>query len=269
LNPTAGSASTWTSGILFSDLDGTLLDHESYLPSETAISTLRRLEQSGVKVVAVTSKTAAEVRELLFELRLDPPAVVEGGGAILDGDGVERVIGLPHERLVAMLPALREAGAAVRGFSEMSATELAQRSGLDSAKAALAKTRAASEPFVVLHQVDVELERRMAEVAESLGASVTRGGRFWHLTGRDIDKASGVQLILEGWPGGAPHTAAVGDAWNDLPMLSLVDQGFLLGNAVPDSRVPRGVIRLAELGPTGFVEAVTRLAHDWNLPVVE
>ncbi len=263
------SESTNVSGILFSDLDGTLLDHDSYRPSDAATAALRRLGLAGVTVVAVTSKTAAEVRMVLRELRLSLPAVVEGGGAILDRNGIERVIGLPRERLLPLLSMLRQAGVPVRGFSEMSAMELTTRSGLDAVSAARANIRSASEPFAVLDEVDLELERRIVETVEAGGACVTRGGRFWHLMGQDVDKASGVRLILEEWPGLTPPTAAVGDAWNDLTMLDLVDLGYLLGDAVPESKIPRGVTRLDEHGPAGFVEVVSRLFGRWSLPAVE
>ena len=61
------------------------------------------------------------------------------------------------------------------------------------------------------------------------------------------------------------QTAAIGDAWNDLPMLEEVELGFLLGNAVEWEAVPPGVTRLEPTGPQGFVGAVGQILGAWNV----
>ncbi len=62
-------------------------------------------------------------------------------------------------------------------------------------------------------------------------------------------------------------TAAIGDAWNDLPMLEEVELGFLLGDAVEPEAVPPGVTRLKRTGPQGFVDAVGRILDTWNASI--
>jgi len=106
----------------------------------------------------------------------------------------------------------------------------------------------------------------MAEAITSLGASLARGGRFRHLLGKGIDKGAGVRAVLKMIDAGDRlRTAAIGDAWNDLPMLEEVELGFLLGNAVEPESVPSGVTRIEATGPQGFVDAVGQILGLWNV----
>jgi len=252
-------------GVIFTDLDGTLLDFRTYRPSPRAVALLRDLTKLGILVIPVSSKTAAEVRPLMAELGLVGPAVVEGGPVIVLEEGSEKVTGPCRADLIAVLHQLRDRGWAVRGMSEMSVEEVMELTGLGDAAARRAMTRSASEPFVLTGEPSGFEEGNLVEAAAELGASVARGGRFRHLLGRGIDKGAGVREVLavitavEGI-----KIAAIGDAWNDLPMLEEVDLGFLLGNVVEPEAVPPGVTRLERIGPQGFVDAVGRILDTWN-----
>ena len=252
-------------GVIFTDLDGTLLDFRTYQPSPPAVAMLRDLANLRILVIPVSSKTAAEVRPLMAELGLVGPAVVEGGPVIVLEEGSEKVTGPCRADLIAVLYQLRDRGWAVRGMSEMSVEEVMELTGLGDAAARRAMTRSASEPFVLTGEPSGFEEGNLVEATAELGASVARGGRFRHLLGRGIDKGAGVREVLsvitavEGI-----KTAAIGDAWNDLPMLEEVDLGFLLGNVVEPEAVPPGVTRLERTGPQGFVDAVGRILDTWN-----
>jgi predicted mannosyl-3-phosphoglycerate phosphatase (HAD superfamily) len=67
---------------LFTDLDGTLLDFDSYRPSQTAQNLVDGMAQDGILTVPVTSKTAAEVVEITGSTRLAPIAVVSSVPAV-------------------------------------------------------------------------------------------------------------------------------------------------------------------------------------------
>ena len=242
-------------GILFTDLDGTLLDFESYRPSPAACELVVALARDGILTVPVTSKTAAEVLEIMTDLQVAPIAVVEGGAVLLHEDGSSRIMGLHRERLVAVLHELRDEGWPVRGFSDMTANEVADLTGLEHDAASRAMERSASEPFVIGPTVQAkedDLRRRAAE----LGAAVTRGGRFWHLIGAGVNKGTGICAVLDTLElPYRPTTGAVGDAWNDLAMLERVDHGYFLGGRVPRSQLPERVRCIAADGPGGFVAA--------------
>lgn len=63
--------------VIFTDLDGTLLDHDTY-SYEPANSALEKLRETKTPLILASSKTAAEIAPLRHELGFDAfPAIVE------------------------------------------------------------------------------------------------------------------------------------------------------------------------------------------------
>lgn len=245
-------------GLLFIDLDGTLLDPDTYRASPEALALVGELVRRGVWTIPVTSKTSAELDQLAVIAEPAPLAVVEGGAVIVGEPGGCRVVGRRRHELVPVLGQLRGRGFPVRGLSEMSVAEVAKRTGLSLAAAERAMDRLASEPFAVVRPERLQRgwEDELAARARAAGAEVARGGRFWHLLGPGVHKGTGVAEVRDRLdPQRQLMTGAVGDAWNDLPMLAAVDAGYLLGGRVPDTDLPPGVVRIAEHGPAGFCVA--------------
>jgi len=67
--------------IVFSDLDGTLLDHRTYDYSP-ALPALEKLQEKQIPLVFCTSKTAAEMIPFRTEIKNEDPFIVENGGGI-------------------------------------------------------------------------------------------------------------------------------------------------------------------------------------------
>ena len=67
--------------IIYTDLDGSLLDHQSYSFAPAA-NFLERLGNLTIPVIPVTSKTRNEVLSLRKSLNSRHPFVVENGAAI-------------------------------------------------------------------------------------------------------------------------------------------------------------------------------------------
>jgi mannosyl-3-phosphoglycerate phosphatase len=163
--------------------------------------------------------------------------------------------------------AARRAEVEIRGFSQMTAREVAERTGLAPDDARRALRRQYDEPFVILNETARAWPRLQQEI-ERQGFGTTRGSRFFHITGR-TDKGVAVAR-LTGWFrrafGANPLTVGLGDCPNDIPLLSAVDQPILIarpGNrydaetliAVPHARRAGGV------GPAGWNRAVIRLCR--------
>ena len=72
--------------IIFTDLDATLLDHDSY-SFEAAIPALNVIKEKEIPLILTSSKSLAEIAEVQNELGIQHPFIVENGGAIC----------LPHE----------------------------------------------------------------------------------------------------------------------------------------------------------------------------
>lgn len=275
--------------MIVSDLDGTLLDHDTYdwTPARPA---LEALAARGVPVVLCSSKTRAEMRALAAAMHLEAPLIVENGGAVWlpaswrlplpEGampadEGWVVVLGAPTHTLRPALATLAaDVGVVLRGFGAMDVAEVARRTGLPPAVAALALRREFSEPFIAEAPIDLATLDAAARVR---GLCVTRGGRFFHLIGHS-DKGRAVRA-LRAWMG--PHltgsTLGFGDAPNDLPLLQAVDEPVIVpdaqGTAHPDlvATLPHATIAPAP-GPTGWnVAALDWLARhpDEGSPIAE
>ena len=237
--------------IVFSDLDATLLDRETYSwnPAARGIEALRKREAA---LVMVTSKTFAEVKPVHEELGFDDPFVFENGGGIAFRkktplrehliswepkiDEFQRegftvlALGTRYEALVKSLAEISvEVGAPLLGFSAMSDEEVAKATRLPVEQAAKARLRLFDEPFM-LPEASPCLAAQIQAAATRRGLAVVKGGRFWHLIGHS-GKEKGVSILLMGFRKryGEVVSIGLGDSPNDFPFLQLVDIPVVLG----------------------------------------
>lgn len=244
--------------VVFSDLDGTLLDHETYDWS-AARPALERLIGLGCPVILSSSKTAAEILPLQQAMRLERfPAIVENGAGIIGLDAVQAPADTTYaqirDRLDALPAALR---AGFHGFGDMTLTELRDRTGLDEAAARRAQNRDFSEPGI---WTGSEADRRSFEAALlEQGLAVQQGGRFLTVSdGRS--KADGMGRILAHYR--PRQSLALGDAPNDIDMLQTAGFGIIINNPhrpplppLPGEATGR-ITRTRLPGPEGWNTAV-------------
>jgi len=247
--------------LVFSDLDGTLLDHHDYswAPAAPVLAQLRAL---GAGLVLASSKTAAEMAPLREAMGYgDWPAIVENGAGLLEagesGTGDDAV----YLRIRA---ALRDLPPGFRGFGDMTAEEIGARTGLDPAAARLAQTRRFSEPGLWTGPPEAltGFERAVTEA----GMTLQRGGRFCTLSFGG-SKADRMEMLIRRY---APRrTLALGDAPNDLEMLARADHAVIVTNSAGPGmpRLPGEaegrVTRTRAEGPQGWAEAVSTLLDEY------
>jgi len=259
--------------IIFSDLDGTLLDHESY-SYDDARPALALIKDMSIPLVLVTSKTRAEVEVWRERLENRDPFIVENGGALYLPHGYFPVtfqapayrngyaaieFGTPYEELVKTLHAASsESQCRVVGFHEMSVEEVSLRCGISLEQAFLAKQREYDEPFEIL---DPSVEQ-LLDCIESRKKRWTRGGRFYHILGAN-DKAHCVRLLTHFFQRayGEVTTVGLGDSLNDARFLKAVDFPIVLKSA--DSARIRAMVPRAYLtdlpGPGGWNRAIMEI----------
>lgn len=265
--------------VLFTDLDATLLDEHSYA-FDAAIPAIRALQSERIPIVFCTSKTFAESCVIQKSMGINAPLIVENGGAIyfrrgqLDPTGLDvsevgdwqRVsLGMPYRGLVAQLVAIEDlTGIPIRGFAKMEPAEIVQDCGLSPEAAELAKVREFDEPFCLPSGCPEDLDQ-VIRMAEGVGLTVSRGGRYHHLSGRS-DKGRAVKKVCEFLrkSQGPIRSVGIGDSPNDLPMLQAVDIPVIVmrhgGFHDPQlqERVP-GALLAKAIGPEGWNAAVLKL----------
>jgi len=262
--------------LVFSDLDGTLLDHQSY-SFEAARPALLLLQEKGIPLVLCSSKTRAEIEPIRAELANTDPFISENGGAVFipegyfahelpsaRGESEYRVLelGTPYPRLRKVISELQERlPGQVRGFGDLAVEEVAELTGLSRREAALAKKREYDEPFLLADPASLGIIR---ETAGATGLKITQGGRFFHLTG-DNDKGKAIRLLRTIYTKGEDRslkTIGLGDSPNDLPLLENVDFPVLVqkpgGGYDPSIRLSH-LIRAPGEGPDGWRAAVLDL----------
>ncbi len=167
--------------VVFTDLDGTLLDHESYSfqAAEPALAELKRLD---VPLILASSKTAAEIAQLHAALHLGTtPAIVENGAGLYEPGAADGNDATQYDHLRRALRELpSRLGNRFRGFGDMDSHEIARLTGLAEDAAALARQRCFSEPGV---WTGTESERApFLDALADHGISARRGGRFLTLS---------------------------------------------------------------------------------------
>jgi mannosyl-3-phosphoglycerate phosphatase len=263
-----------SSFIAFTDLDGTLLSADDF-SWERSRPGLAELKRRGIPLVFASSKTRPELESWRTRLGNTDPFISENGGAVwlptswkpmpqraeTVGGGLSRVeTGVPLARLrVALREISAELGVELRGFGDLSRDEVAEHSGLAGPALDHALAREYDEPFLPGRPLTGGEKARLSELARARWLSVTRGGKFFHLTG-PTSKARAAQVLLETIPGQVT-IIALGDSPNDLGLLQLAHKPIVvarpdgshaeeLKRALPQAMFTRGI------GPVGFSEGL-------------
>ncbi|MFD2438487.1 HAD-IIB family hydrolase [Modicisalibacter luteus] len=196
--------------LVFTDLDGSLLDHHDY-DWEPARPWLNRLAAAGVPVIPVTSKTRAELLPLRRELGLEQTPFIAENGAIIglpaawqharldrdpaNVDGLRvKALGVDIDFLTRRLRVIRERlQADFRCLPDMSIEEIVEATGLDAPRAELARAREGSIPLL-WHDSEAKLDA-LQEMLINDNLTLTQGGRFWHVMG-SADKGRAVNWLM-------------------------------------------------------------------------
>jgi mannosyl-3-phosphoglycerate phosphatase family protein len=254
--------------IIFTDLDGTLLDASTY-SFEAALPALESIRSNNIPLVLCSSKTRPEIEHYRTQLKNNDPFISENGGGIFIpseyftflteipgkksglADGYYVItLGAAYKDLRAGIRALQNEGFRITGFGDMEAGDISRLTALRVEEAEMAKDRDFDEPFIF----DGDRQSLLRRIDE-MGFTFTQG-RFDHILGSS-DKGKAVAILsgLYRRKYGAILTIALGDSLNDLPMLKAVDLPVLVQK--PDGsydlriEIPK-LVKAKGTGPEGW-----------------
>jgi hydroxymethylpyrimidine pyrophosphatase-like HAD family hydrolase len=173
---------------LLTDYDGTLASHGRVEPS--TVAALRRLRESGVRIVVVTGREVEDLLEVFPEAQACDRIVAENGG-LLVRPATREIRMLAHAPSARFVAALR-----VRAIAPLSVGRV------------LVATRAANEGAVrsVIRELDLPLV-----VSRNLDALM--------VLPRGVHKGRGARAALRELGIEPTLSVAIGDAQNDEPLL--------------------------------------------------
>ncbi|MFY8273529.1 HAD-IIB family hydrolase [Pseudoalteromonas sp. SSDWG2] len=263
--------------VIFTDLDGTLLDHHTYKCDE-ALPLLTQLEQAGVPVVINSSKTAAEIIPICQKLNIHDPFIAENGAVLYIPKNwfSSAPEGARHEQNYWVVPFSPQKATFLKvlevlkahfgdyfsSFTELGLEGVGKLTGLEGEALALAFNREYSEPLY--WQGDAMQLREFSAAVKAMGYDVLKGGRFVHLT-QGADKGVALRYfmgLMQQQYNRPLHSIALGDSHNDAAMLEAADTAIVIAN--PSNKTPilsrECAIFSVQTGPRGWQETLQGLA---------
>ncbi len=264
--------------IVFTDLDGTLLDYSTY-SFEKALPALQLLKEKDIPLIICSSKTKKEIEYYRKKLDNHHPFISENGGGIfipkdyfrfqiadlrlkIEETRDYRIIrlGAKYNDLRNAIETLQKEGFDIKGFGDMTVHELAEIAHMTIEEAEMAKERYFDEPFIYSGP-----SHRLPQLLKSInkkGFKFTQG-RFYHILGSS-NKGIAVSMLINLYKNKYKkiETIAVGDSPNDIPMLERVDYPVIAQkhNGSYDSKIKiRRIIKANGSVAEGLNKAVIKI----------
>lgn len=267
--------------LVFTDMDGSLLDHYTY-QFDAASPTLEKLAQHNIPVIPITSKTEAELIFLREALDNQHPFIIENGAAVFipkgyfneqpndtstQGDYWVKAFVDSRDRWQALIAevAFQYTGQFTT-FTEAGIDGIMEMTSLDRDAASRAAQRQYGEPLAWLG--DDEQKKSLVTALKGLGANVLEGGRFIHVSG-ESDKGLALQWLAQVYQTNSPDeaikTVALGDSNNDKAMLEVSDHAVLIRSPVHEPPIinrDKQLFVSTHTGPEGWAEGVNHFIGD-------
>jgi len=251
--------------VVFTDLDGTLLDHESY-SWKPALPAMLTLQKNDYPIVVNSSKTSAEIQALRKDMNINSPFICENGSVVhlnqtmqqSDADSMVSVyFAEPYKHILKALNTIqKDHNFDITGFNDMDVNQVMALTGLDEKSAKAAKEREATEPLV-WNDTDESL-LKFTKLLQAHNLTLTKGGRFYHIMS-PVNKGESIKYLMEKYRSLEPDvhwiSAGLGDSYNDISMLEQVDFPVLIKNPhgnTPDVSHIENIIKSDLAGPLGW-----------------
>ncbi len=253
--------------LVFTDLDGTLLDHHSY-DHTPALPALRRLRDEGVPIIPVSGKTLAELKEIKKRLDLKGPAIAENG-AVIAYPGEDSQVSAPGYHMLRDFLIDRRTNPRfdTLGFGDMSLEEVMEHTGLPREDAKRTMKRLASEPFL-WRGPNEEFVAFRREIAKA-NLHLLEGSHFLYLLG-NTDKGTAVRLVINHLHKQGKHISriiALGDSDNDRQMLLMANNPVIIqrpdGSHLSLAERPEAILT-DQPGPAGWNQAMFQLLEQFE-----
>ncbi|MDV7990960.1 Cof-type HAD-IIB family hydrolase [Rhodococcus sp. IEGM 1374] len=242
--------------VVATDLDGTLLRSDRTVSARTAAA-MAAADAAGIRVVWATARARHSIDELAASCGFRGTAIGANGAVVLDlSDGSPAIVGtrsVPAETVASAKSFVRSLAPGV-AFATVGATRFVAEARYAELCVFTDHHRQPHEMELSEHGLSIDVEPTVKIVArhsdttsEELyeivaaagvdGVELTHSGApYVEMSAAGVSKASALQELCEQWGISAGSVAAVGDARNDLPMLTWAGTALCPSNAAEPVR---------------------------------
>ncbi len=245
--------------LIFSDLDATLLDHNSYSFAE-ALPALQLIRQRNIPLILSSSKTYEEMIVIKKELNNNDPFIYENGsGVCFDNEKIN--LGVSNIIIKKLLHDLKKQFT-FTSFSELGLDGVQKITGLDNEACQRACQREYTEPIV--WNDDEERKTIFNQILSDHKLISAQGGRFLTISGHQ-NKGDALLWIKNKYENKGQDkiiTIGLGDSENDIKMLERVDRAVIVRH--PEKPPPQinghaSLLTTDEIGPRGWNKAILNI----------
>ena len=210
--------------IIFSDIDGTLLNDENQVPKET-VEELQSLDKRGIPFVLVSARMPEGMRPIREELGIHAPMVCYSGGLVLGPDNEEIYSCLMDLDLACEIKNLVE-----KEFPQVvCGTYGGEHWVVDDG----------ADPWVLREQEITHLVPETGDIREIFGKT-------------------GVKIVCGKYNISLEQAMSFGDGQNDLDMLNAVGAGFAMANAPEEVKLAAPFVTPADNQHQGLLAVLRK-----------
>ncbi len=253
-------------------MDGTLVGRDLVI-SKSVRDAVARMRQAGAAGCLVTGRMYRATLPFSRELHLDAPIICYQGAAIVDPttDEVLAHTALANElvrELIAMTERDRMHLQLYRNdeyyceernrFSELYASlSMTQPVIVPSLREAFAYSPATKGVVISDEPVAAQYAKKLRELFDGR-ANVTRSlPEFVEVFDQKTDKGAALKFVAARMGVGMDRTIAIGDSWNDAPLLEAAGFAVAMGSSPPELRAIADTV-VGDLAHDGVAEAIEK-----------
>ena len=248
--------------LIFSDLDATLLDHNTYSFQE-ALPALQLIRKRKIPLILSSSKTYDEMIVIRKELNNHDPFIYENGSGIyFEGNKVS--LGISHSEISNLLQDLKKRFSFI-SFYELGPEGIQKETGLDIYASERAYRREFTEPLIWKDSTQNLIIFKQLLQQNNLTAA--QGGRFLTISSPK-NKGDALLWVKKRYESIAKvkiTTIGLGDSENDINMLNCADNAIIVRHPKklpPNINGHASLIITDAIGPKGWNEAIINILDE-------
>ena len=248
--------------LIFSDLDATLLDHNTYSFQE-ALPALQLIRKRKIPLILSSSKTYNEMMVIRKELNNHDPFIYENGSGIYFEDN-KVSLGTSHSEISNLLQDLKKRFSFI-SFYDLGPEGIQKETGLDIYASERAYRREFTEPLIWKDSTQNLIIFKQLLQQNNLTAA--QGGRFLTIssTKNKGDALLWVKKRYESIAKVKITTIGLGDSENDINMLDCADNAIIVRHPKklpPNINGHASLIITDAIGPKGWNEAIINILDE-------